>query len=358
MFLRALFVTALAATLLPTPARADGAPSSEDQAPTGAMSAHAHHAGGGADGAPRPDDHAPIGVMGEHMHPAGGAMLSYRYMRMRMDGNRDGTSRRSTADVLADPRFLVTPTYMDMEMHMFGAMWAPADAVTLTAMVPFVRKDMRHKTMMGRRFTTRTKGLGDVKASALVRLFDDEMHHLHLNAGISFPTGSISEKDDTPAGRQRLPYPMQLGTGTYDLIPGLTYTGRIDDWSWGGQALLTYRLGENRKDYKWGHEWETTGWVQRRWLPWLSTSLRLDYREWNDIRGRDDDLALIVPTAFPDLRGGERLDLLVGANFVVTGGPLRGHRFALELGTDLYQDLDGPQLESDWQLVAGWQLAF
>lgn len=285
-------------------------------------------------------------------------MLSYRYMRMRMDGNRDGTHRVSTADVLADPRFLVTPTHMDMEMHMLGAMWAPSDAVTLMAMMPFIRKDMRHKTMMGQRFTTRSKGLGDVSATALVRLFDDDTHHLHLNAGMSFPTGSISVKDDTPAGRQRLPYPMQLGTGTYDLLPGLTYTGRKDDWSWGGQFLYTYRLGRNSKGYRWGNQWDATTWVQRGWLPWLSTSLRLAYQDRGNIHGRDKGLALIVPTAYPDLRGGERLDLLAGANFVVTGGPLTGHRFALEFGRFLYQHLDGPQLETDWQLTAGWQLAF
>jgi hypothetical protein len=43
---------------------------------------------------------------------------------------------------------------------------------------------------------------------------------------------------------------------------------------------------------------------------------------------------------------------------VVTKGPLHGHRFALELGRPVYQDLDGPQLENDWLLTVGWQLAF
>ena len=40
---------------------------------------------------PRPDSHAPIGVMGDHTHSAGEVMLSYRFMRMSMEGNRDGT---------------------------------------------------------------------------------------------------------------------------------------------------------------------------------------------------------------------------------------------------------------------------
>ena len=38
----------------------------------------------------QPDDHAPIGVMADHQHQKGEWMISYRYMGMAMDGNRDG----------------------------------------------------------------------------------------------------------------------------------------------------------------------------------------------------------------------------------------------------------------------------
>ena len=38
----------------------------------------------------RADGHAPIGVMGDHRHHEGGLMLSYRYMRMWMEGNLIG----------------------------------------------------------------------------------------------------------------------------------------------------------------------------------------------------------------------------------------------------------------------------
>ena len=44
----------------------------------------------------------PIGVMGAHAHAQGDWMFSYRAMRMEMDGNRDGSSRMSTADVFSD----------------------------------------------------------------------------------------------------------------------------------------------------------------------------------------------------------------------------------------------------------------
>jgi hypothetical protein len=65
-----------------------------------------------------------------------------------------------------------------------------------------------------------------------------------------------------------------------------------------------------------------------------------------------------VQTANPDFYGGERLELFGGINTVVTEGPLKGHRFAIEVGAPVYQDLNGPQLETDWKLIAGWQYAF
>ncbi len=67
----------------------------------------------------RADSHAAIGVMADHTHNAGEWMFSYRYMRMRMDGNREGSHRVSAASVLN--KFSVAPIRMDMEMHMFAS---------------------------------------------------------------------------------------------------------------------------------------------------------------------------------------------------------------------------------------------
>ncbi len=313
----------------------------------------------------RADGHAPIGVMGDHMHKKGEWMLSYRYMFMNMNGNRDGTDRLGTDAVNAD--FPVAPFDMDMEMHMLGLMWAPSDRVTVMGMAPFVRLDMQHRTRMGTGFETETSHLGDISLTAMVRLADwtgaafgtEVRHHVHTNLGISFPTGSIDLKDDTPMGRVRLPYPMQIGSGTYDLLPGLVYTARTDRYSWGAQARANFRTGTNSKGYRLGHRFGATAWLARRWITAFSTSVRLDYHDWGDIRGDDDALnPNLVPTADPDRRGGRRLDVWLGANWLFTKGPLRGHRLAAEVGRPVYQDLNGPQLEVDWTATVGWQFAF
>ena len=58
-------------------------PSHADDLPQGGF---AVKGGGSHHGAVRADGHAPIGVMGDHLHKRGEWMLSYRFMRMNMEG--------------------------------------------------------------------------------------------------------------------------------------------------------------------------------------------------------------------------------------------------------------------------------
>ncbi|MCP4005858.1 MAG: transporter [bacterium] len=307
---------------------------------------HAHHS----------NDHGPIGVMGDHLHHTGELMVSYRYMRMRMSGNLDGTDRESTSQVLGD--YMIAPRSMTMEMHMLGAMYGLTPQVSLMAMLPMVRLEMDHVRRMGAGFKTSSDGLGDIKVSALYQLWVDDDHSAHLHLGLSLPTGSITHKDRTPSGRVRLPYPMQIGSGTVDLLPGITYRGKRDELSWGGQAQLTGRLGTNNKDYRLGNAYEVTAWLSRRLIHTASGSVRLAWREWDDIHGRDSALtSTMVPTADPRHRGGSRLDLLIGTNIALQGA-LENHRLAIEVGRPIYQSLDGPQLETKWMFTLGWQYSF
>jgi hypothetical protein len=88
-------------------------------------------------------------------------------------------------------------------------------------------------------------------------LFSSEVHKVHLDVGVSLPTGDIDQKGDTPAGaNQKLPYPMQLGSGTWDFLPDITYTGHSSGWSWGSQELATIRLGENSNNHTLGDRLE------------------------------------------------------------------------------------------------------
>lgn len=329
-------------------------------------SPHAHH-GVHDHSVARPDLHAPIGVMGDHLHAEGEWMLSYRYMKMHMDGNRDGTKRKSQGDVLDD--FIVSPIEMDMEMHMLGVMYAPSDLVTLMFMVPFVKISMDHINRMDADFTTKSAGLGDISATALVHLWSNENRSLHLNAGLRFPTGSISAKDENPASGGEdvvLPYPMQIGTGTLDLLPGATYNAYHESFSYGAQVRGTIRLGQNKQNYRRGNDYLLTGWGAYKLSDWMSAGLRMQFQHWFNYKGADDRLGGLmgrdaedtVPTADPDRRAGKQLELGPSINLVMPKGPLQNVRLAVEALFPLVRDLDGPQLETDWTLIAGVQYAF
>lgn len=306
-------------------------------------------------------DHAPIGVMGDHIHKEGEVMLSYRYMTMQMKGYREGTRQVSSADLFAQG-YMVAPLNMTMQMHMLGAMYAPTDKLTMMAMVPYVIKSMDHlqnPMMGGQAFTTDTKGFGDVKISGLYSLIEDK---LHAGFGVSIPTGSLNERDDTLMADQPLPYPMQLGSGTWDLLPSLTYVGHSESFSWGAQLSGIIRLGKNDNGYALGNSFAATAWLAVPVTEWASLSTRLKFDATGAIDGRDSNLPLtapnMVPTADPANGGGERLDFLTGLNLLAPDGTLAGHRLAIEFGLPLVRNLNGFQMETDWTLTVGWQKAF
>jgi hypothetical protein len=98
----------------------------------------------------------------------------------------------------------------------------------------------------------------------------------------------VDERDATPAGANSLlPYPMQLGSGTIDFLPGLTYLGQSEDWSWGSQLRGTVRLGENEEDYSLGDRLGASGWLARKICAMASVSGRLSLDTWGNIDGAD-----------------------------------------------------------------------
>ena len=310
--------------------------------------------------ATRADSHAPIGVMADHTHKAGEIMLSYRYMRMRMEGNRSGRRRQSPAEVRA-LGFPVAPTDMDMNMHMFGIMWVPLDRLTLMAMIPYVDASMDHVRLVSTpRFTTKSSGIGDIRLGGLVSFLDTKEHNAHIGIGISIPSGSTRHRDFIiPFGEVQLPYPMQIGSGSWSFLPSATYSGRLEDWAWGVQASGDIRLNENDLGYTLGDRANATVWLSRLLCTSLSASFRLNFDHWGNIDGADKTLTLAAPpTSDPRRRGGSRLEAGFGANYAFGLGPLNGMRLALEFLHPITQKLDGPQLETDWNVVAGLQYAF
>ena len=348
-----------------------------------------------ATASPRPDSRVPLCVMCADAHGGGELMLSYRFMGMAMDGLLDGTDTVSTEDALLD--YQMVPTTMQMLMHMFGAMFAPHDSVTLMAMTSYRHNFMEmegahthatggHDHPVGHQ-EMESAGLGDLRLSALIPLLNASNAALILNAGVSIPTGAI-DVEGRHGGDERivLPYRMQLGSGSFELRPAVVFAGTRGSWSYGAEARAAIRLNDNSRHYRLAPTLGSTLWGARKLNDWLSISVRGWIENWgnittsaehteneHDAHAGDDheshtgpaaprgETVYMSPPMDPNLQGGTRANLAAGINFIVPdrfGGILEGQRLAVEFQLPVYENLDGPQMALGWTIVAGWQYAF
>ena len=243
-------------------------------------------------------------------------------------------------------------------MHMFGLMYGLSDDVTVMAMLPYLEKDMDHITRMGARFTTRSSGIGDIKLVGLYNLKQNNGNRLQFKLGVSAPSGDIDAEDDTPAmADAQLPYPMQLGSGSWEFLPGIIYSSATQAFDWGTELDAVIRLNDNDNEYRLGNRLALSGWASKPFNHTVSGILRLKAQLWDDIDGNDSALnPAMVPTADPDNQGGKRVDISAGLLVSPPTGALSEHTFGIEIGTPLYEDLNGPQMSLDWSLMAKWQL--
>ena len=324
---------------------------------------------------PRPGYHAPMGVMIDHAHIKGAWMVSYRYMSMNMQGNLMGADRISDEKVYQS--YLMAPDKMAMNMHMLMIMYGVSDRITVMGMVNYISKSMDMSMMMNGGHSgsmnmnmsqtemhdhLTTGGLGDIQLYGLYKLLDGDKHEILLNAGLNIPAGSISRKGNSLLGEShKYSYSMQTGTGTFSVLPGITYTGNGRSYFWGTQLSSDIKTGRNSSGYKWGNELGMTGWLARNWNDWLSSSIRISGRATGKIKGFDREIA-IFRTSDPDAdvnnSGGQRINAYVGINFVIPSGILTGNRIGLEYGLPVYQNLNGIQMSSKGLINAGWQYAF
>lgn len=325
-----------------------------------------------------PQMHAPIGVMGDHMHNKGEFMFSYRYMDMSMSGNIQGKKSISSDQIattvpnrfagmpMMPPTVRVVPEDMTTQMHMLGFMYAPSNNITLMLMLNYLEREMQLTTyqgMMGTNqlgeFETESSGLGDTKIGLLYKLHSGNVHHVHLNINWQIPTGDLDKTAEvlSPMNmlmNMRMPYAMQLGSGSHMAEVGITYNGYSNKSAWGSQALISTPLESNDEGYKVGKNIQLTAWYSHQLNKLLSSAFRLTYKKTNAIKGIDNKIMAPVTSANPANYGGEILNISLGLNTVLNNK----HRIAFEYSMPLEQEVNGVQMEMDNMFTVGYQIAF
>lgn len=293
----------------------------------------------------------PLSIMGDHVHEQGDWMVNVSSKTMRMSGLRQGTD---SADIgAAHAGHMVAPLNMDMHMTMLGVMYGLTNDTTLRFMASHVTKEMDHQQRSGARFRRESSGLGDVKIGVNHRLQETANSRLIGGVALSLPTGSINQSD---AAGNHLPYPMQIGSGTVDVLPTLTYTRSYDDFVAGVQATGIFRTGINDYGYRLGHVYTARAFGGYALKPNLSLTAELAYTYKENNQGQDvQTLApTMVPTADPNQQARSEAALTLGAVYQTQGNS----QLAVEVGLPVYQNLKGAQLETDWSANLVWRLSF
>jgi hypothetical protein len=303
----------------------------------------------------------PLGVMTDHIHGKGEWMASYTYMDMMMKGNRMGTKNASDNDVYSN--YMMAPKTMNMQMHMVMLMYGVTDRLTLMAMGGYSRYTMGMTmsdnmiSMPGMVMTpgnmnmsSVSSGLSDTKLSALYNLSHNENTRIIASGGIGLPTGTIKATGTTMLGEnQRLPYDMQPGTGSFSVMPDITYIHQYNNLSVGADAGAEIRLNNNTIGYRTGNIYRATAWAAYRFLPFVSASLRADVTNTGKISGSDPMTAIEIyqqndPTTSTANYGGTVSNVFAGLNFHINKMQWSKLNLLLEYGMPVYQDLRGIQM--------------
>ncbi|MBK8814211.1 MAG: DUF3570 domain-containing protein [Methylococcaceae bacterium] len=398
----------------------------------------------------------PAGVLfGHTLDNAGDMMVGYRLMHSQQAGGfLKGDNSVSEKEIITkgcpgaarydeqgnliiNANCSMLPREMVMNMHMLDIMYAPTDWLTLMLMPQFLDMKMpmyQPESIIGAGHShggdgqtsheSLTGGIGDTGLYALIKLFDTPHQHLHATLGFSAPTGDtgikIKDYAGTFASRYNLDgaythYGMQLGSGTWDFKPSITYTGKVNDWSWGAQLGGTLRMEHsNSSGYALGDLFETSLWGAYDLTPWLSISVRAAYTWQGSIKnqytpGRNDYLAgeckksdfnyqdetptdeegnPIGPNYFhsdeynrclidvanykrflaaqdrpssmdaPSNYGGQYVDVGFGLSATVPTGAFAGNRLAFEWLQPVYTNVNGYQLDRDGALSFTWSYGF
>ena len=218
--------------------------------------------------------------------------------------------------------------------------------LVVIAAVPYLSKEME-LTKNGNRVSRDISGWGDLKLLGKYQLYQRDTKRATLRitflGGIKLPTGKDGASDD----RGPLPRPLQLGSGSVDVLGGpiITYVkNRI-----GLNAEVSYRKNTQAKGYQFGDVWSANLAMGYRIYPRVYKTYPSPYSSvfvelLSEFSGKDRKEGIEQENT-----GKKILVLSPGVQFVLS------RTFLLEtsLQVPLYQYYNGEQLGVDYAYTFG-----
>lgn len=288
--------------------------------------------------------------------PKGDLRLETRLERHTYEGLRKGRNKLGSADILAGG-YSVVGESMVHTTRSIDLFYGASHNVTLFASVPIHEKSITSRVVGFGPLDQTSSGIGDVVTGIVYAYRDKPNSRLHVHLGVGLPTGEIAASDLGADGTsERLPFPMQLGGGTYDVHNGATWVNRLDVWTVGMHGRMRIHFRENDEGWARGDSFDFDFWVARPVFSFLDFNLRLHNASWGDYYGTapagsnpDDN-----PLSEIHRQGGMRTD--AGMGLALDLGPVG--RISLDGALPIDEWLDGPQFSTQRTLSLSWHLSF
>lgn len=161
------------------------------------------------------------------------------------------------------------PSGMDRELNVIMVpsvlMYGVSPRLALFGILPFLYKDVRVATPMGR-VDRSTSGFGDLTAMARLTAFivdrKGETIRIAPFVGLELPTGADDEAD----ALGRFPQPFQLGSGSWDPLGGVIFTWQTLRFE--VDVSASYQLRTKANDFDAGDDVRAEASFQYRVVPW------------------------------------------------------------------------------------------
>ncbi|KGE03781.1 transporter family protein [Pseudohaliea rubra] len=257
----------------------------------------------------------------------------------------------------------VMPTEIIQLVHALSLTYRHDEHWSATFLLPYIEQSSDHISIVPGYddFTIDSDGLGDIGILPAYSWTSGAGSRWQASLGMTLPTGSIDKEGDTPRGpgEQQLPYTMQIGSGTYDVVAALSAEARRNSLSFGGRVSAKVRLGENDRNYTLGNSYSATAWTGYEGWQHARPSLGVTYWWRGRVNGEDEELSFPgapfpypAPVVDPQRFGGEQVELAARLEL-----PLGASGVALEAEyrIPLWRDLNGPQSGLNYSYRIGLQ---
>lgn len=238
-----------------------------------------------------------------------------------------------------------------VDLSLFTLTYQASPKWTLLTFLPYIKNTVEtiYEPVPGGfnlKLTDVVDGVGDVRFMAM-NLFHFSGKNIALyDVGFTLPTGLTDRKFPSVTTGQGASYNMQPGTGTVDLIGGVTYSHlTTSKWTQNARAQYTARTGATAKGYSLGNEVQANASTKYQVHKYLNTGLQFNYKNRAAVDGKDTRYERFNNWQSPAARGDghqyyrdAQIDMNLSVISKAEYKTKTGQTFALEAGVPLWQD--------------------